>query len=78
VSPLSVLPSANPVWRILVPYITSMSMMVTGHSLLYEDKDGASAVWCLLTCLMMMFNGIEIPGIQSRIRTEYLLGEHEN
>ncbi len=22
---------------------------------------------------MMMFNGIEIPGIQSRIRTEYLL-----
>jgi hypothetical protein len=32
-----------------------------------------SAVWCLLTCLMMMFNGIEIPGIQSRIRTEYFL-----
>jgi hypothetical protein len=26
---------------------------------------------------MMMFNGIKIPGIQSRIRTEYLLGEHE-
>ncbi len=26
----------------------------------------------------MMFNGIEIPGIQARIRTECLMGEHEN
>jgi hypothetical protein len=26
---------------------------------------------------MMMFNRIKIPGIQSRIRTEHLLGEHE-
>jgi hypothetical protein len=41
-----VLPSANPVWRILVPYITSMSMMVIGHSLLYKDKDGA--VCCMM------------------------------
>jgi hypothetical protein len=28
-------PSANLVWRILVPYIPSMSMMAIGHSLLY-------------------------------------------
>jgi hypothetical protein len=31
----TVSPSANPVWRILVPYIPFMSMMVIGHSLLY-------------------------------------------
>jgi hypothetical protein len=51
-----------------------MSMMVIGHSLLYKDKDGAADVWCLLTCLMIVVVGIEIPGIHSRIRTEYFTG----
>ncbi len=61
------LPSANPVWRILVLYIPSMYMMVLRMplasilrqrrcSLLY---DVYWLAWCWL-----MFNGIKIPGIQ--------------
>ncbi len=54
----------------------SMSMMVIGHTLLYWDKDGA--VWCMMFIDLhrwwwLMYNGIEIPGIQSSVRTEYFL-----
>ncbi len=62
----SVSPSANPVRRILVPYIPSMSMMVIGHSLLYKDKDGAVCCmmfielldddWCLMGSKYLEYN----------------------
>ncbi len=74
-SVISVLPSAN----LVLENIGSVYpfYVYDGHRplapILHKTKKVQSAVWCLLTCVMMMFNGLKIPGIQSRIRTEYFL-----
>ncbi len=53
----------------------AMSLILIGPSLLYycKTKSVQSAVWCLLTRIDDVVGRIEIPGIQSRIRTESFL-----
>jgi hypothetical protein len=57
-------------WRILVPYFSSMYMIVIGHSHL---SDGAA--WCMMfiDCWWLMFMGLKYLEQISRIRTEHLL-----
>ncbi len=74
---LTVLASANPIGYYWARISPSMSIIVIGHLLLYYNKD--DAVWCVMFInLMIVVVGIKIPGIHSKIRSEYLLDEPEN